>query len=91
LAQISYHRVGDVCVFLEYVMHIKETSMHSNPTLLFYGKMLYQFLYDISVLFKHQVFEEADYPAFYQREGEVHADEFSYYVRAVKRRYQVCK
>jgi len=90
---MRFSEVSDVITMIEYFQRRLHTTMHDNPVLMYWSIFMYPVYYEIVKLLNVNGIRMFDLvsPVFYQRDGKVHVDEFSYYSYAIGERYKVCK
>ena len=91
---MKYNNTSDVATFLEYMKNMgkRKLSMHCNPVLIHYGTLMFQNISEIHDMIYVSYLKDILVPdsIFYQRDGKVYSDEYSYYISAVIERYKVC-
>ena len=91
---MKYNNTSDVATFLEYMKNMgkRKLSMHCNPILMYYGTLMFQNINEIHYMIYVNYLKDILAPnnIFYQRDGKVYTDEYSYYISAVIERYKVC-
>ena len=91
---MKYNDISDVAIFLEYMKNMgkRKLNMHCNPILIHYGTIMFQNIHEVHKMIYVEYLKDILVPnnIFYQRNGKVYSDEYSYYISAVIERYRVC-